>query len=112
MMLFAAAVLLIVLGCGLLLAIPFSSPDERRAIEASGVVALVVQVFGFAIVRAVSTQSFYSGWIIGASLRFVTLIAYGIVAVKLLGMPAPAALVSLVTFLFVSTLVEPKLLTI
>jgi hypothetical protein len=111
-LLFAAAVVLIVFGGGLLLAIPFSSPSERRAIEVSGVVALVVQLFGFAIARSVSTQQFYSGWIIGTALRFVTVFAYAFVAVKLLGMPAPAALLSLVTFLFVSTLVEPKLLTL
>ena len=112
MLLFAATVVLIILGGGLLLAIPFSSPGERRAIEVSGVVALVVQLFGFAITRSVSTQRFYSGWIIGVALRFVTVFAYAFVAVKLLGMPAPAALLSLVTFLFVSTLVEPKLLTL
>jgi hypothetical protein len=32
--------------------------------------------------------------------------------VKSLGMPAPAALLSLATFLFLSTLVEPKLLSL
>jgi hypothetical protein len=112
MMLFAVAVTLIVLGGGLLLAVPFSSPSERRAIEVSGVVAVVVQLFGFAITRSVSTQNFFSGWVIGVALRFVTLFAYAFVAVKLLGLPAPAALISLVTFLFVSTLVEPKLLTL
>jgi hypothetical protein len=110
--LFAGAVVLIVLICGLLLAIPFASPDERTAIEASGVVAVVVQLFGFAVVRSVSTRNFFSGWIIGIALRFVTLVGYAIVAVKMLGMPAPAALISLVTFLFASTLVEPKLLTL
>jgi hypothetical protein len=112
MMLFAVALALIVLGGGLLLAIPFSSPNERRAIEVSGVVAVVVQLFGFAIARSVPSQNFFSGWVIGIALRFVTLITYAFVAVKLLGLPAPAALISLVTFLFVSTLVEPKLLTL
>jgi hypothetical protein len=41
----------------------------------------------------------------------VALIVYAYVGVKLIGMPAAAALISLATFLFVSTLVEPKLLT-
>ena len=58
------------------------------------------------------SRTILSGWIIGVALRFVTLIAYAFVAVKVLGMPAPAALISLVTFLFISTLVEPKLLTL
>lgn len=112
MVLFAAAVLVIVLGAGALLAIPFATAGDHKAIEASAVVAVVVQLFGFAIARSVSTRNFMSGWIIGAALRFVTLVAYAFVAVKMLGFPAPAALLSLVTFFFISTLVEPKLLTI
>src|SRR6476646_903208 len=112
MILFAVAMALIVVGGGFLLAVPFSSPSERRAIEVSGIVALVVQLFGFAITRSVSTQNFFSGWVIGIALRFVTLVSYAFVAVKLLGLPAPAALISLVSFLFLSTLIEPKLLTI
>jgi hypothetical protein len=103
---------LIVVVVGLLFAIPFSSPTERRAIEVSGIVAIVVQLFGFAIARAVSTQKFMTGWVIGIALRFVTLIAYAFVGVKILGLPAAPALLSLVTFFFISTLVEPKLLTI
>jgi hypothetical protein len=112
MVLFAAALLVIVLVAGGLLAIPFATASDRKAIATSAVVAVVVQMFGFAIARSVSTQNFLSGWIIGVVLRFVTLVAYAFVAVKVLGMPAPAALLSLVTFFFISSLVEPKLLTI
>ena len=95
-----------------MLAIPFSSPVDRRAIEASAGRRgrrAAVRVRDRAVV---STKNFLSGWAIGIALRFVTLIVYAFVAVKVLGMPAPAALISLVTFLFVSTLVEPKLLTL
>jgi hypothetical protein len=109
---FGAALLVIVAVCGLLLAIPFSSKVERTAIEVSAAVAVVVQMFAFSVARFVSKPNYLAGWIIGVVLRFVTLIAYGVVAVKLFGMPAPAALLSLVTFLFASTLVEPKLLTL
>ncbi|MDB4874692.1 MAG: putative rane protein [Gemmatimonadetes bacterium] len=109
---FGMTVVLIVLVCGLLLAIPFSSGDERRAIEASAGVAIIVQLFAFAIARLAAQRSFLAGWITGAAMRFVTLIVYALVAVKLLAMPAPAALISLVTFLFISTLVEPKFLTL
>ena len=112
MVLFAAALSVIVLVAGGLLAIPFATAGDRKAIATSAVVAVVVQMFGFAIARSVSTQNFLSGWIIGVVLRFVTLVAYAFVAVKVLGMPAPAALLSLVTFFFISSLVEPKLLTI
>jgi hypothetical protein len=109
---FGVAAVLIVVVCGLLLAIPFSSARERQAIEASAVVAVVVQLFAFAVARFVSKPNFLAGWTIGIALRFVTLIAYAFVAVKLFAMPAPAAMLSLVTFLFASTLVEPKLLTL
>lgn len=112
MLLFAAALVAIVLGAGALLAIPFATSADRNAIATSAVLAVVVQMFGFAIARSVSTRNFLSGWIIGVALRFVTLVAYAFVAVKMLGMPAPAALISLVTFFFISSLVEPKLLTI
>jgi hypothetical protein len=112
LVLFSAAVVVIVLVVGALMAIPFASRADHKAIEASAVVAVVVQVFGFAVARVVSPRNFMAGWLIGVALRVVTLIAFAVVAVKMLGLPAPAALLSLVTFFFISTLVEPKLLTI
>jgi len=112
LVLFAAAVVVIVLVTGALLAIPFASPPDRKAIATSGVVAIVVQLFGFAVARLASAGNFMTGWTVGVLLRFVTLGVYAYVAVKVLGLPAPAALLSLVTFFFISTLVEPKLLTI
>jgi hypothetical protein len=112
MLLFAAAVVVIVLAVGALLAIPFASASDHKAIATSAVVAVIVQLFGFAVARSVSTEKYMTGWVIGVALRFVTLLAYGFVAVKVLGLPAPAALLSLVTFFFISTLIEPKLLTI
>lgn len=111
-LLFTCALGLIVVVCGMLLAIPFSSGDDRKAIAASAGVAVVVQMFTFAIGRVASQRSFFAAWIAGAALRLVTLIAYALIAVRTLAMPAPAALISLVTFLFVSTLVEPKFLTL
>ena len=77
-----------------------------------GVVAVVVQLFGFAILRATAKEKFLAGWLIGIALRFAAVIAFAVVGVNALGMPAPAALISLVTFLFTSTLVEPKFLTL
>ena len=110
--LFLGAIVLIVLASAALLAIPFSSGAEHRAIAASAVVAVVVQLFGFAILRATAKEKFLAGWLIGIALRFAAVIAFAVVGVKALGMPAPAALISLVTFLFTSTLVEPKFLTL
>ena len=108
---FGGVVLLIVMVGGVLLSIPFSEPAERRAIGTSAVIALIVQLFAFVIARVVSGPNFLVGWITGVALRFVALIVYAYVGVRLVGMPAAAALISLATFLFLSTLVEPKLLT-
>ena len=94
------------------LAIPFSSSPDREAIRSSALVAVIAQVFAFAIAKAFGTRSFLAGWVVGVALRFATLVVYGIVAVKVLALPAPAALISLVTFLFLSTLAETKLLAL
>jgi len=109
---FSAALVVIVLVVGRLLAIPFSSSVDLRAIETSGVVAIVVQVCAFLLARRSTGPGLGSGWALGIGLRFVAVVSYGAVAVRVLGMPAPVALISLVSFFFVSTLIEPKLLTI
>ena len=111
-LIFALVVALIVVAVGFVMGLAFSSPEDRRAIQASAVVAFVVQLFAFTIARSMPTRSFFTGWVIGIALRFVALVGFAIVAVKMLGMPAPAALLSLVTFFFITTLVEPKLLTL
>lgn len=105
---FTGTVVAIVLASGLVLAIPFSSGAERLAIRSSGIVAVIAQVFAFAIARAMAGPNFLAGWIVGVALRFATLVVYGIVAVKVLVLPAPAALISLGTFLFLSIFAELK----
>ena len=109
---FSGSVVAIVLVSGVMLAIPFSSTPDRGAIRSSALVAVIAQVFAFAIARAFGTKSFLAGWVVGVVLRFATLVVYGIVAVRVLAMPAPAALISLVTFLFLSTLAETKFLAL
>jgi hypothetical protein len=112
MLRFGAVLVLIVLVVGALMALAFSSPPERRAVWTSAVVALVVQLFAFAIARFAGRSNYLAGWVIGAALRFVTVVVYAFIAVKLAGLPAAAALITLVTLLFISTLVEPKFLTL
>jgi hypothetical protein len=108
---FLAAVLATVLIVGALLMIPFSSPADARAIGASGVVAVGVQLGAFLLARRSAGPGLGSGWLLGIVMRFLTLIVYGAIAVRVFGMPAPAALISLASFFFASTLLEPKLLT-
>ena len=109
---YVAVVTAIVLVLGALFSIPFSSTAEAMAIRASGFVAIVVQLGAFLLAKRWAGPGLGSGWLLGIVMRFVTLVVYGAIAVKVLGMPAPAALISLVSFFFVSTLVEPKLLTL
>jgi hypothetical protein len=50
------------------------------------------------------------GWGMGVLMRLVTLVAFALVFVKALGLPPSAALISLVIYFFVTTLVEPLFL--
>lgn len=92
------------------LGLVFTAPGDHRAIAISAVVALVVQLLAFALVRRMATRDVMTGWGVGAGLRFVVLAVYGLVVVRALGLPIGSALVSLAAFFFLSTLVEPLLL--
>jgi hypothetical protein len=109
---FGAVVAAMVVGLGLLLAIPFGAAADRTAIEAAAGVAFVVQLFAFTVARLTAKSNYLAGWVTGIALRFVALITFAFVAVKGMALPAPAALISLATFLFTSTLIEPKFLTL
>jgi len=87
----------------------FTDADGRRAVAVSATVALVVQAAGFAVVRQLRARNMMGAWGLAAGLRMLTLVSYALVAVKMLGLPATAALFSLVTFFFVTTLAEPWL---
>lgn len=78
-----------------------------RAVWVSAVVAMVVQVGAFAVIWPIVTRNPIAGWGVGSLIRLTTLVLYGFVGVKLLGLPMEAALLSLAGFLFVTMLVEP-----
>ena len=108
--LFAVASLaLIGFAAGLMIFI-YQSPDAARAVWTSAAVAFSVQVIAFAIVKLSAKTNVMAGWGVGAILRFLVLGIYALVIVKALGLNSGAALVSLVAFFFVSTLLEPLLL--
>ncbi|GAC1652030.1 MAG: hypothetical protein NVS4B3_13660 [Gemmatimonadaceae bacterium] len=109
-LLFAGASVAVIAGSGAVVAAFYRESAERRAIGASAAVALVVQVAAFAGVRGLPREDVLAGWGAGALARFAALALYGGLAVRALGFPSGAALVSLATFLFLSTLVEPLLL--
>jgi hypothetical protein len=95
---------------GWLLTMAFPGPQGAAAIRLSAIVAIAVQLAAFAITAAIAQRHLIAGWGAGSLLRFLTLIVYALLAVKVLALPAVPALVSLAAFLFVSTLVEPLFL--
>ena len=109
---FAAATLAIVLGAGWLLTLAFPTAADLGAIVTSAWIAVGVQLVAFAIARLTLRQNVIAGWGLGALLRFLVFVVYGLVLVKALGLPMSAALVSLAVFFFLSTLVEPLLLNL
>jgi hypothetical protein len=108
--LYALVAITLIVGVGWLLALAFPGPRDAAAIRLSAIVAIVVQLLAFGITRAVAQRHLIAGWGAGSLLRFVTLVVYALLAAQVLGLPPVAALVSLVTFLFLSTLIEPLFL--
>ena len=101
---------------GLILARVFPGAESVRAIEISGAVAFVIQLLTFwALLPPKGKPDFPGGvlmrWGAGAVVRLFSLLLYGLVATKLIGLPAAPALVSLAAFFFATMLVEPLMLT-
>ena len=86
------------------------SGGAAGAIVISAVVAAVVQVGAFALTRSLLPSNMVAAWGAGALLRFVALVVYALVAVKVVGLPPVPALVSLFVFFFLSMLLEPLFL--
>ena len=82
-----------------------------RAIWTSIGVGLLVQVVALLVARSFGRERMLVGWGVGAVLRLVMLLAYGWAAVPVLKLPLAPALLSLAAVFFVTTLVEPFLLT-
>ncbi len=108
--LFSAASLALIAMAGALLGLAWPDPASRHAVFVSAVVALVVQLFAFAVVKLAAGTNMLAGWGMGMLLRFVVLVAYGFVGARALGLPMAPALISLVAFFFLTSLLEPVLL--
>ena len=94
-----------------LFALLLRAPASRHAVLVSAVVAFGVQVAAFAAVRAAGRDRLLAAWGAAGGVRLLVLIVYGLVAVRQYGLAPEPALLSLATFLFVTTLVESKLIT-
>ena len=108
--LFAVVLLVLVPGGAWLITLAVPGAEVARAVWTSAAVAVVVQLIGFAFTRTLQPANVMVGWGAGVLLRFVALVIYGFVGVKLLGLSITPALLSLAGFFFVTTLVEPVLL--
>ncbi|MEO6332008.1 MAG: hypothetical protein ABIV11_07610 [Gemmatimonadaceae bacterium] len=106
---FAAAAGLIAV-IAVVLSLVFPGAENLRAIIISAVLALVVQLASFLILQAMRGQGVMVGWGIGSLVRFGTLIVYGFLATRTLGLPLSAALFSLAAFLFATSILEPVML--
>jgi hypothetical protein len=95
---------------GWLLTLGFTGPRDAAAIRLSAIVAIVVQLTAFAVTKMLAPRHLVAGWGAGSLLRLLTLGVYALLAVKVLGVAPVAALVSLATFLFISTVIEPLFL--
>jgi hypothetical protein len=105
---YAAATAVAVGIMGALLMMAFHGPDDAMAIWTSAVVAVAVQVGASALGRMVGgSVNLMARMGIGALLRFLTLAVYAVLVVTVVHLPHVAALISLVTFLFLSSLIEP-----
>lgn len=109
-LLYVVIAVVLVAGAGWLMAQWLRAPADTAAIRTSGIVAVVVQVLAFVAVRLMPPERMLVGWGVGSLLRLATLVVYGLLAVKILALPAVAALLSLAVFFFLTTLVEPLLL--
>lgn len=93
-----------------LLGFAFSGSASHEALWISAAVAVAVQLVTFALARAARVENRMGAWGLGVLLRFLVLIAYAFIAVRALALPAAPALIGLVVFFFLSTLIEPLLL--
>lgn len=110
--LFTAISAAVVAGAGAVLALAYPGGAERHAIWVSAWVAFGVQLFAFAVARLTLRSNVVAGWGLGALLRMAALAVYAFVVVQALDLVSGAALISLATFFFLTTLIEPLLLNV
>jgi hypothetical protein len=107
---FAATTAAIIAVVGLVLGLVFAGVDGHHAVAVSGGVALVVQLVAFAVSWGLRRWNVIGAWGLGAAIRFVSLALYAMIGIKVWALAPVPALLSVVIFLFLSTLAEPWLL--
>jgi hypothetical protein len=93
-----------------LLTLALHGPSDAKAIWTSAAVAVAVQVAASALGQMVGGGTNVMARMgIGALLRFFSLAVYAVLVVMVFHLPHVAALISLVCFFFLSSILEPLL---
>jgi len=100
----------VVLVAGALLSLAFRGPGDAAAIWISGIVAIAVQLAAFVLSGIAGRANLMARMGSGMLIRLFGLVIYALVVILALKLPSTAALVSLATFFFFSTLIEPLLI--
>lgn len=103
----AAQVTLVLVAAVIMQRLVWTDPASAGAVRASAWLAVIVQTFTFAIAMLVARTQVMAGWGLGVLLRFATVAFWAFLGAKALGLPSTPALMSLVVFYFVSTVIEP-----
>jgi hypothetical protein len=82
-----------------------------QAIWSSIGYGVLIQAVALVVARSFGRERMLIGWGIGSILRLVALLAYGWAVVPVLKLPLAPAMISLAAVFFVTTLVEPFLLS-
>ncbi len=85
-------------------------PEGQRAITMSAGIALGIQFTGFAFANVLAQWNALAAWGGTILLRFLAVAFHALLGIRILGLPAAPALLSLVAFLFVTSLFEPLFL--
>ena len=109
---FAVLLVALIAVTGWIVSKGFTTDAEKQAILISAVIATVVQLISFGLLQLSGrNNATLFGWMMGAVIRGLALVLYGLVFAKLLGLPLAAALTSFAVFLFASMLLESFLIS-
>lgn len=105
-MLYAASCVIAVALIGAI-AWSFAGETGRYALLVSAGLAVVVQVLAFVLARLLLRKNVMLGWGLGSVLRLVVLVLYAVAVARTSREALTPALLSFVSFLFVTTVIEP-----
>lgn len=108
----AAQIVLVLVSAFIMQKFVWTDPASAEAVRASAWLAVIVQTFTFAVARLVARSQVMAGWGLGVLLRFAAVAFWAFLGAQAFGLPFAPALVSLVVFFFVSTLIEPLFLNV